>query len=225
MTGLNEREGFLASGANTSGIMAADAAALLARVSARTGDLWSAKTAPTVTLVPGTFEDDDGVVARVGPGAGDVEYLGHGRLIVLDTAGVPASFVKFATRYSAEADNVPVVRFHLTGDADAAVRVRLLRRTADGQRSSSRTGSPCQPSRATASPARSRSARRFIPTPRASVAPSRSSSARPTTSGTLPQHRLRLGNRGDRVLIDGEEHGLRPGCGLRGHSDPRSGRP
>jgi hypothetical protein len=84
-------------------------------------------------LVPGLFEDDDGVVARVdGPGFGAVEYLGHGRLIVLDTAGAPASFIKFASRYSAEADNIPVVHFRLTGGADAAVRVRLSRRTADG---------------------------------------------------------------------------------------------
>jgi hypothetical protein len=124
---------FLASNANTSGIMPTDAAALLARVSSRTGDPWPARTAPTVTLVPGLFEDDDGVVARVdGPGFGAVEYLGHGRLIVLDTAGAPASFIKFASRYSAEADNLPVVRFQLTGDAGAAVRVRLSRRSTDG---------------------------------------------------------------------------------------------
>jgi hypothetical protein len=125
---------FLVSPANTSGITAADAAALLGRVAGRTSDLWPALTVPTVAVVSSSFVDDDGVTATVdGPGVGTASYVGQGKTVTLG-AGTPASFVKFASRYAADAPNLPEWHFAVAGGrGDVTLRARLSRQNAEGK--------------------------------------------------------------------------------------------
>lgn len=120
---------FLASPANKSGITTTDAAALLARLAARTGDLWSSPPLPTVSIVPSSFRDDNGVDVDVaGPAPGTVQYKTQGTVVML-AAGPPTSFVKFASRYMPDSGSLP--EWHVTdnhnGDTPVTLTARLSR--------------------------------------------------------------------------------------------------
>jgi hypothetical protein len=128
---------FLGSSANMSGITAADAAAFLGRIASRVSDLWPAPTTPTVSIAASSFQDDDGVVASVdGPAPGVATYQGDGKTVAF-AAGVAPTFVKFASRYAADAPNLPEWHFTVadnhSGDDELTLSARLSRQGAQGQ--------------------------------------------------------------------------------------------
>jgi len=129
----NAAADFLASSANTSGITVTDAAELLGRISARVSDLWP--TVPIVTILPSSFRDDSGVNAGVeGPGVGVAQYENQGTPIAL-AAGESPSFVKFASRYAADSENLPEWHFAVSdnsGDPEITLSARLSRLSAQG---------------------------------------------------------------------------------------------
>ena len=131
-------DAFLASTANTSGITPGDADQFLTDVAARVSELWPTSTAPVVTLVPSSFFDDNGVTAAVtGPGVGAVAYSGTGTQVTL-SASPAAQFSKYASRYSATDDHLPVWHFRVgdnhSDEAALTLRGRLSRMNAQSQK-------------------------------------------------------------------------------------------